>query len=593
MEKITLPFEYLNDPQQRIYWFYLASAFLVASIPYMVKKAKAPKGAYPGLFSYLFPKQIYFNQSAINDYLFFFSNTLFLALLITPAFSLLTINVANLVNSLLSDYFVQPNILVQLNRLFMAISLTIILALLSDFAIFFIHYLQHRIPWLWEFHKVHHSAEVLTPITVYRMHPVDIILTTSFSGLFVGAALGTFQFIFKSDVPILNISGTNLIFIFFYLCAYNLRHSHIWLSYGRFFEHIFISPAQHQIHHSSDSSHFDKNMGFIFAFWDYLFGTLYVPERPEIIRYGINQQENKHFNSFWSLYLMPFISIFRKFHFSDVIKVKRLLSFLVFAIIVGVALLFSNTQSSSTSSTESIFLEDMTWQEVRDAISNGNNRVIIPTAGIEQNGPHMVLGKHDHVIRYTSSKIAEKIKHTLVAPVINFVPEGNIDPPDGHMRFSGTVSVSEQLFSELLKSTATSLKAHGFKTIYFIGDSGGNQASQHSVALELREAWSVFDVQVFHIGDYYYENGQSQYLLNKGFKTEQIGSHAGIRDTSELLKVYPKGVRNTLLNNYSTSDFIESGANGDASKADPGIGQVLLDLKINAAVNQINFLHSQ
>ena len=587
MEKLTFPFQYFDQPQQRIYWLYLATAFLVASLPYMIKKSSAPKGSYPGLFSYLFPQHIYLHKSAINDYLFFFTNTLLMALLITPFFSFTSINVANLVNYLLSNSF--PLLIGSLeeNHLYLAIGLTLLIGLLSDFAIFFVHYLQHRVSWLWEFHKVHHSAEVLTPLTVYRMHPMDTILNASFTGLFIGAAIGVLQFIFKTELPIFNIAGTNLTFIFFYLCAYNLRHSHIWLSYGGFFNRIFISPAQHQIHHSSDSKHFNQNMGFIFAFWDSIFGTLYVPKQKESLRYGINQHENTKFNSFWSLYLMPFINIINNFKFSRTFSIKHNLSVIVFATIVGSALYFSNKTAITPINVESIFLEEMTWQEIRDAVSAGKNKVIVPTAGVEQNGPHMILGKHNHIVRYASARIAEKVKNTLVAPVINYVPEGTIDPPEGHMRFAGTLSISDHLFADVLKSTANSLKSHGFKTIIFIGDSGGNQAIQNQVAEQLTDLWSSSGIRVIHIGNYYSENGQTRYLLNKGFSPAQIGNHAGIRDTSELLAIYPQGIRSDLMQDNSTTVFLESGADGDASKARSEIGEVLLDLKINAAVKQI------
>ena len=590
MEKLMLPFQYFYQPEQRIYFVYLASAFVLAAVPYMIKKSTTPKGSYPNLFNYMFPKQVYLHKSAINDYLFFFSNTLLMILLITPLFSFVSINFANFINNLLGELIPTIKNGISLNQFYLAVGFTFIIGLVSDFAIFFIHYLQHRIPWLWEFHKVHHSAQVLTPITVYRMHPVDNILTISFSSLAVGLAAGISQFFLKTNLSIFNIAGTNLTFIIFYLCAYNLRHSHIWLSYGSFFNRIFISPAQHQIHHSSDKKHFNKNMGFIFAFWDNMFNTLYLPIQKEYISYGINPHENKKFNTFWSLYLMPFINLYDNCKLSRFFCVKNQLSLIVFLLIIGLSLYFSMEKEHPPIKVESIFLEDMTWLEVRNAITTGNTRVIVPTAGVEQNGPHMVLGKHNHVIKYTSARIAEKIGKTLVAPVINYVPEGNIEPPDGHMLFSGTLSISEKIFSDLLKSTASSLNAHGFKTILFIGDSGGNQTTQNLVAQELNELWSSRGVRVIHIDDYYKNNGQVQFLLNKGFSPNQIGNHAGIRDTSELLMVYPKGVRSSLLKDNSTTDILASGADGDSRIANPAIGNTMLNLKINAAVNQINSL---
>ena len=159
-----------------------------------------------------------------------------------------------------------------------AFALTLIRIIAFDAGIFIAHYLQHKVPVLWAFHKVHHSAEVLTPITVYRMHPVDDLLTATTVGILTGVVGGVFQFAFSGSVEQFLFLGLNAALFLFYLAGYNLRHSQIWLSYPKALSHIFISPAQHQIHHSNAVQHYDKNIGFIFALWDWLAGTLYVPD---------------------------------------------------------------------------------------------------------------------------------------------------------------------------------------------------------------------------------------------------------------------------------------------------------------------------
>ena len=234
----------------------------------------------------------------------------------------------------------------------------------------------------------------------------------------------------------------------------------------------------------------------------------------------------------------------------------------------------------------SVFLEELTWTEVRQAIEDGANAVIIPTGGVEQNGPHMVLGKHNYIVRYTSEKIARFLGNTLVAPVVTYVPEGDINPPSGHMRFSGTISISEKDFQNILESTVLSLKQHGFEKFYFIGDSGSSQRSQQQVANKL----SADGIQVFNIGDYYSrdQNSQVRWLLSRGETEASIGFHAGIRDTSELMAVYAKGIREDQLVSANKKFFgLSSGVNGDPTKASAEYGRKLLNLKIQAALKQI------
>ncbi len=588
LETLLLPFRYFVEPQQRIYWYNLLIAVFAASLLYVFNRDSGQRKTLVGLFSYIIPKNVYLHKSAINDYFYFFANTLLYAIFILPFFSVLSINVATAVEQNIGDLLPLHQDTLDGSNATLAVFFTVAFGIFLDFAIFFIHYLEHRIPWLWEFHKVHHSAQVLTPITVYRMHPVDDIVTFSFSGLFVGTMIGIFQYLFKPEIIIFNVAGTNLLFILFYVFFYNLRHSHIWLGYGPVVSYIFISPAQHQIHHSSDLRHRDKNMGFIFAFWDYLFGTLYVPVGKEQFSLGIDPNEDAKFQNFWSLYLMPFLNLRQFFTVSELINRKNLASILVFCAIIGTAVYFSKNGAYQPVRSETVFMEDMTWPEIREVLANGTTTVLIPTGGTEQNGPHLILGKHNYIIRYTCGKIAEELGNTLVAPVISYVPEGNIYPPDGHMRFPGTISVSNQVFSDLLESTAESLKAHGFKVIAFVGDSGGNQSVQEEVAKRLNGQWNSRGIRVIHVGDYYSGNGQARYLINEGHTPEQIGSHAGILDTSELLAVYPKGVKIHLLADNPVNEFVSSGADGDSTQASGLLGTALLNLKIQSAVRQIN-----
>jgi len=131
---------------------------------------------------------------------------------------------------------------------------------------------------------------------------------------------------------------------------------------------------------------------------------------------------------------------------------------------------------------DGVFLKELTWTEVRDALAAGITTVIIPTGGTEQNGPHMVLGKHNYLVRHKAGEVARRLGNALVAPVMAYVPEGNVDPPTEHMRFPGTITTPPEVFEQVLEFAARSFKEHGFLDIALLGDSGGNQASQAAVA---------------------------------------------------------------------------------------------------------------
>jgi len=255
---------------------------------------------------------------------------------------------------------------------------------------------------------------------------------------------------------------------------------------------------------------------------------------------------------------------------------------------------------TTTTTVPSVFLEDLTWTEVRDAMAQeGYNSVIIPTGGTEQNGPHMVLGKHNYIVKYTAHEIAKGLGRTLVAPVMAYVPEGSITPPEGHMQFAGTLSLPEHVFASLLEYTARSLKQHGFQYIYFIGDSGGNQAMQAQVAEMLSQEWQHDNVHVVHVGDYYQSaiDRQFEWLQQQGYSQEAIGIHASIRDTSELMALHPDGVRNehrkaptACTADAGSTQFDETGVMGDPTQASVEIGTKLLQIKVDTALKQIRML---
>ena len=191
---------------------------------------------------------------------------------------------------------------------------------------------------------------------------------------------------------------------------------------------------------------------------------------------------------------------------------------------------------------ETVWIEEMTWLEVRDAIRAGKTTVIIPTGGVEQNGPYLATGKHNVILRATAPAIAKKLGNALVAPVVVFVPEGAIDPPGGGMRFSGTISVSEETFRRLLTDIAMSLKAHGFTNIVFIGDSGGNQNGQVAVANELTARWAG-SARAFSVPEYYDWPARQAWLIERGIKEVDEGIHDEYSADAIMMSIDPTTVR--------------------------------------------------
>jgi len=233
-------------------------------------------------------------------------------------------------------------------------------------------------------------------------------------------------------------------------------------------------------------------------------------------------------------------------------------------------------------------IADMTWVEVRSALDAGYTRVIVPSGGIEQNGPHMILGKHDRIVAWTAERIATELGRTLIAPVVSYVPEGSYVPPSGHMRFPGTLGVTDEVFAGMLDGIARSLKAGGFKTICFIADHGGSVKPQADVAARLSREWASEGIKVISVDDYYEAAGdqQNKLLEAQGETASTIGQHAGITDTSELMAVHPAGVDLTRLARLPF--WAErTGSDGDPQRASAERGKALLELKIKAAVRQI------
>jgi creatinine amidohydrolase/Fe(II)-dependent formamide hydrolase-like protein len=233
-----------------------------------------------------------------------------------------------------------------------------------------------------------------------------------------------------------------------------------------------------------------------------------------------------------------------------------------------------------------VYLEDLTWTEVRDALSAGATTIIVPVGGTEQNGPHMVLGKHNVRAKLLAGRIAGELGKALVAPVVAYVPEGRVAPPTGHMRFPGTISVPEEAFRGVLEGAARSFKQAGFRDIVLLGDSGNYQSQLAAVGAKLNREWAASATRVHFIAEYYRAT-QAPYLQalrDKGLREAQIGTHAATADTSLLLALDPAGVRTDRL---ALSAEAGSGVAGDPRAASAELGRAGVDLIIARSVAAI------
>lgn len=194
---------------------------------------------------------------------------------------------------------------------------------------------------------------------------------------------------------------------------------------------------------------------------------------------------------------------------------------------------------------DTVFIEEMTWMEVRDAMSAGKDTVLVATGGVEQNGPYLATGKHNVVLRGATERIARTMGNVLVAPIVPFVPEGDIDPPSVHMKYPGTISVSEDTYRSLVRDICRSLEVHGFRRIVLIGDSGGNQEGLAAVAAELTEAFRQKEstTEIRYVPEFYDYAELAEWVEGQGIHQVPEGLHDDFAMTAMMMAVDKDSVR--------------------------------------------------
>ena len=291
----------VTNPQKRIYVGYLLSALCIAFIwLYFVEKLKIREAT-----SLIFSKKIWFSKSSRADFKLLLLNRIILSAGAAAVVTQVTISTF-LYECLSSQDFVQPLLFYSAPASVVATLFTICFFLFDDFSRFFVHRLMHKVPLLWSFHQVHHSAKTMTPFTIFRTHPVEGVIFLIRTSIVQGVIISVFIYLFGNKVDLITVFGASVGVVLFHSLGSNLRHSHIKIRYPKFVERILISPGQHQIHHSVEQQHYDKNFGVALAIWDLMFGSLAFSEKKEH-RFGLNTKFGEK-QSLLHLYFYPFKS---------------------------------------------------------------------------------------------------------------------------------------------------------------------------------------------------------------------------------------------------------------------------------------------
>lgn len=276
----------LFAPDSRFFPPYILAAIILAGAAYYANRKSLPARHQTGFFKYLLAREVYTHPSALVDLKVTLANRLFTPLLVLAGRGAIIISAQATALMILGSEAPGSSAPIENISLFALIGVTMAVVLASDFTTYWVHRLHHEHPVLWPFHKLHHSAETMTPLTFARKHPVYDLFRALSNAAIVGPVQGLIFAAF-GIVDVAVILGVNAAYALFHWLGSNLRHTHIWISYGPIINRILISPAQHQIHHSSAVTHHNKNYGEVFAFWDWVFGTLYIPEGYEQLEFGL------------------------------------------------------------------------------------------------------------------------------------------------------------------------------------------------------------------------------------------------------------------------------------------------------------------
>jgi sterol desaturase/sphingolipid hydroxylase (fatty acid hydroxylase superfamily) len=300
LQTIDFFFSDFINPKKRVFVGYLGLALIIA-LAWLVL---FQRGNLRSALRKIFDPKVFFSKSATIDYAIFLLNRV-LALILAPLLlSQLAISTA-IYFALVGSDWLSLGQFAGLGKGWVIALFTIAIFLGDDFSKYLLHRWMHRWPLLWAIHKVHHSAETLTPLTVYRVHPLEGILYTTRGTIVQGVIIPIFLFLFSEGINLYTIAGVNVFTFVFHVTGSNLRHSHVDIHYWRWLERVLISPAQHQVHHSLAEEHYDKNFGAALALWDWIFGSLHLSKAGDELNFGLREDENLNSGSLKAMYISP------------------------------------------------------------------------------------------------------------------------------------------------------------------------------------------------------------------------------------------------------------------------------------------------
>ena len=277
---LTQPFAYIFTPDKRLYFVHLIFALVLA---YWVYKRSKQQGSF---WRYIFAPKVWLSASAKIDYSVALINGVLKSLLIGP-WIFFGFAIAFEVSNGLLDVFGRPS--GEPSTKLAIAAYTVVIVVVGDFATYVLHLAMHKVPILWSFHRTHHAATSLNPVTQYRIHPVEMLLNTLRSIVVFGLVTGCFDYWTQQRIEPMTFLGVNVLHFAFLFWGSNLRHSHVKLRFWPRLERLLISPYQHQIHHSDQRHHQTHNLGSIFALWDRLFGTLMTSNEVDKIQFGLGE----------------------------------------------------------------------------------------------------------------------------------------------------------------------------------------------------------------------------------------------------------------------------------------------------------------
>lgn len=259
--------------------------------------------SFKEFFEFLLPPDILFHRSAKADFLFWITRRAILPFLMFPAGAVFVAAVGYATNRLVGGAFGITEPLLGAPGPFTIVIFTFTMLLAYDISYYIYHWAQHKFPFLWELHKVHHSAEVMVGITKDRVHPLDALMNSIWDGVIPGICFGLWTLVSLDPVEV-TVFGINVYVMRNILMMDFVRHTHLKISFGPL-NNVVLCPHWHQLHHSADPKHYDKNFGLLFSFWDRWFGTLCVPEKDESFTFGLMERESHEYQSLFGLYVLP------------------------------------------------------------------------------------------------------------------------------------------------------------------------------------------------------------------------------------------------------------------------------------------------